>query len=450
MRKAIYLSLALISLALLNVSCNNEDAPLPDNTINFSTSELGIDETETTKSFTVAIDRAADVEVAAVFDVVLSDVIYGTDFTTAPVITDNKLTVIIPAGETSATVVVSKNGNSLFDGDETITFILSSVSGNIVVGTKTSLIHTFGAIVSEGSTLTLNGGEGGSGAKNSVFVDFSNNEQTAIVRTAWSLGFYCGESFAVKLNNTTASAAIQSNLALTDVISGTDSATYVSQLTIGRESASFDVIDDINGDLSKTIIKENNVYLVCLGTTAIGESTLYKVKVAQTTNGYSLQYAASGSANVNTVEINKNDEYNFIYYSFGSNSVVNVEPIKTKWDFRWSYQTYTAGIRPYTFSDFVTINYLGGVTAAEVLGDNTAYAAFNSNSLASVEFSSDINTIGGNWRVTAGTNLGIKSDRFYVIKDALGNVYKLRFLKMGVGSDGGTRGYPEIEYALVQ
>jgi hypothetical protein len=66
----------------------------------------------------------------------------------------------------------------------------------------------FTAIVSDGSTLKLNGGTGGSSAVNSVWVDFSNNSQTAVARAAWDLGFYTGNTFSVKINNLTAATAI--------------------------------------------------------------------------------------------------------------------------------------------------------------------------------------------------------------------------------------------------
>ncbi|WP_255157753.1 HmuY family protein [Siphonobacter sp. BAB-5385] len=43
----------------------------------------------------------------------------------------------------------------------------------------------------------------------------------------------------------------------------------------------------------------------------------------------------------------------------------------------------------------------------------------------------------------------MKTDRFYVIKDAAGNVYKLKFINY-TSTDGGERGYPNIEYKLVK
>jgi hypothetical protein len=59
--------------------------------------------------------------------------------------------------------------------------------------------------------------------------------------------------------------------------------------------------------------------------------------------------------------------------------------------------------------------------------------------------------IGSKWRTTApGGTTGIKRDRFYVVKDPLGNVYKLKFVSMGLGADGGERGKPVVEYKLVK
>src|SRR5690606_36415384 len=61
---------------------------------------------------------------------------------------------------------------------------------------------------SDGSTLTLNGGSGESAAENSVFVDLSADQQTAIKRTSWNLGFYSGSEFRVILNSTSGASAI--------------------------------------------------------------------------------------------------------------------------------------------------------------------------------------------------------------------------------------------------
>lgn len=445
--------LTLVLMGLFVTSCESDDPPLPDNTLNFTATEIGFDDTETTKSIAINLDRTETADVTVTVGITTSGVEYGAeaDFTTTPAVTDNTITATIKAGTTSTTIDVKKVAQ-FFDGNESISFEIKSANGSVVLGTKKTLKLTFGAIVSSGASMTLQGGEGASNAVNSVFVDFSGNEQISVARNSWSLGFYCGTEFAVKLNNTTESTAKQYNIALTDVISTADSTTYISELTTATNTESFNLLDPIDGSLLGMVLKADAVYLIKLKTPAVNESALYKVKVAQTTNGYSLQYAASGSSSVKTVEITKNSEYNFVYYSFGSASIVNVEPQKAKWDIVWgrfSYKTtMTDGsLIPYGFSDLVLINNKGGVTAAEVLTTTVTYANFNASSVASVEFSSDIDIIGSKWRAGGGptTSPAAKDDRFYVIKDSSGNVYKLKFTSIGA-----VRGYPEIEYALVK
>lgn len=69
------------------------------------------------------------------------------------------------------------------------------------------------------------------------------------------------------------------------------------------------------------------------------------------------------------------------------------------------------------------------------------------------DFEKKANVIGTTWRTPAMpgvTNAGVKTDRFYVLKDSYGNYYKLRFTKFGTGTDGTERGRPEIEYALLK
>ena len=61
---------------------------------------------------------------------------------------------------------------------------------------------------SDGTTMKLNGGQGGSSAENTVFVDLSTNKQSAVKRSAWDLGFYNGEEFRVILNNTAGASAV--------------------------------------------------------------------------------------------------------------------------------------------------------------------------------------------------------------------------------------------------
>lgn len=446
MKKFFYLSLVLAGLFV--TSCSNDDPPLADNTVNFSATELGISETESSKSFTINIDRAESTDITINIKVTATGVTYADDFTTTPAVSSNTISAIIKSGNTSTSVEIKKLA-ALLQGDEHIDFEISSVTGGLVPGDKKSLKLTFGAIISTGSSMTLQGGEGGSAAANSVFVDFSSNEQTVIPRTSWNLGFYNGNQFGVIMNNTLPTTAKVTDLAIDAIISDADAETLKTELTLNYTDK-FAYLDDMKGDLSKSVIKEEGkVYLVNFaGLTP----QLYKVKVTKKdVNTYTVQYAASNSSTVKSIDIAKNSDYNFTYVSFTDNKVVQVERRKAKWDIQWTRSIYVTSGIPYIFSDLVFINSKAGVTAATVtITDKLTYANVKSSDVKDSDYSSDIDAIGSKWRATTGSSAGVNQTQFYLIKDAAGNIYKLRFLKVGVGSDGGKRGYPELEYALVK
>ena len=215
---------------------------------------------------------------------------------------------------------------------------------------------------SDGSQLQLEGligAEAGSAAGNTVFVDFSADKQTSVARAGWDLGFYTGPEFRVILNNTTSASAIA--LAKNDLTAVNDADTVgLNGLTLGFDPSSLTLVDDPHGDLTKTVIDptstvdaENEVYVINRGTGGGTPSRdWYKVRVLQNgANGYRLQYAKLASSTFTTVDIPKNDDYNFRYFSF-DNGVVDAEPVKNQWDIKWSYTMYETSIGPDQFIAF--------------------------------------------------------------------------------------------------
>ncbi|WP_051293296.1 HmuY family protein [Olivibacter sitiensis] len=308
---------------------------------------------------------------------------------------------------------------------------------------------------SDGTVLTLNGGAGGAGAQNSVFVGFSTDTQDSVLRYSWDLAFYSGSEFRVRLNNFAGSAAIETEFTnLTEVTSANFD---ISTLAIGQGQGTLSMIDNPSGEISGTFIDEisaattgNKVYVISTkGGTAPVLDDVYKVLITRNSSGgYILQYAKLDATNIASIEVSKDTEYNFSFVSFVTGGFVSGEPKKTDWDIVWSYSMYYTATFPYAFSDMVFINNLGGATATEVLTETVSYADFSESNITSLTFDNSRNVIGSNWRATTGT-IGVKQDRFYVVKDAAGNVYKLKFNSFHA-SDGGVRGYPEIEYALVK
>lgn len=448
MKQLVYLNIAIL-LTVFVVSCKEDDPPLPDNTINFSATELGIDENESSKSFTINIDRSSTSPLPIVLKIIESGLVYGTSYTTSPAASNGEIAFTLPDGVTSATISIEKVAGKFFDGSESLSLSIVSAPDELVLGSTTELKISFGAIVSAGSELTLNGGEGGSTAANSVYVDLSNNEQTAVPRKSWNLRLYCGDGFAVKLNNTTASTAIETSIGVETVVNATDSANYATTLTLTTTAEALALVDDYSGDLNKTVIKEGKVYVVNLGES---QTPLYKLNVtSKDASTYTVQYAKINESTVKRIDVAKNPDYNFVYVSFAEGKTVQVEPAKTKWDIVWGRSVYYtnmgSGVIPYTFADLVLLNSISGASAAEVTIDVKTYAAFSATDVTSLTFSTAIDVIGSKWRNGGGptTQPSVKTDRFYVVKDGSGNIYKLQFVSMGTG-DGGTRGYPQIKY----
>lgn len=327
---------------------------------------------------------------------------------------------------------------------------------------------------SDGTEMTLNGGEGGSAAENTVFADFSTDKQVSVKRTSWSLGFYNGSQSRVVLNNTAGSSALEVDK--TDINAVSENDINVDDLAIALGTAgAFDNIDDLTGDLSKTMIPEisssdasNKVFVInTVGGShgaSINPADLYKVRILKAENDYMLQYAKLNANTFETLTIKKDDDFNFQYFSF-EKGLVEIEPAKADWDFQWTWSLYFGGsgasIYPYGYSDLIFINYLGGVSVAEVIfkdavgGSNgkVSYEDFSETNLSGITFSTSKGIIGANWRVTPspspGVVAGTRNDRFYLIKDGAGNIYKVKFNSF-TPEDAGKRGYPELEYKLVK
>lgn len=310
---------------------------------------------------------------------------------------------------------------------------------------------------SDGKTETLNGGPGGANAANSVFIDLSTDKQDSVKRTAWDLGFYSGTDFRVIINNTTAATAKAINKTDLTQVTAADTAGFADALALGQGAGTFAIIDDVEGDLSKTVIPalsatdaDNKIYILKPSNGMVAAARdWYKIRITRNGSNYKLQYAKLSETVIKTIDIVKDAAYNFKYVSLETNGAVTVEPAKANWDIQWTLSTYKATPTiPYTYSDYVYINYLAGVQAAEVLTATSSFDAYAETNIAGTTFSSSKVVIGGNWRSTQAP-IGVKTDRFYVIKDAAGNVYKLRFISFHA-SDGGVRGYPKIEYKLVK
>jgi len=394
--------------------------------------------------------------------------VYGTDFEIFPAPSGNELVIPFSKGDTGASFEFH-NLIFPFDSlDKSIRFEITEIEypqWSNIQG-YTSAVVSFSA--SLGATITPS--IGGPNQGNQVYFDLSSEKATQVWRESWDLGFYSGDDFRVGINGSVYMAVKKLEATNIDAVTEASVAAFQPVVAIGTfDPANTAFIDNPNGQISGTAISEisandaeNDVYLVNMGYT-VGTSTppvgsvavaenprgWKKIRILRDGNGYKLQYANLNSTTHQEVSIAKNDAYNFTFFSFNTNSTVSVEPEKDKWDLGFTVFTNVIdGNGSYGYSDFVVNNLKAGIKAyrVNVADANIDFNAFGLSNVNEANFQDDQRIIGADWRdVFSGTAF---ADRFYVLKDSEGNLYKIRML--GFLNPSGVRGYPKLEYKLLQ
>lgn len=451
------------AFVVLATGCRKRDAAeLPDNLVNFEYSSQGIEETSSSITFKVELVRPTDKDIPVVINLTQIGVAYGVDYTTTPAAVNNKLSLIIPSGNNEATFTVSKVAGVLFDGDEKVVFDIYSSGAPVFIGANKQLAVTFKELVASSANLIVNGG--GANYPNKVFIDFSANRQTPILRTTWDLGFYTGaDDFRAILNSSSAMMAKQLTKNDLNTVTAADTTGFSIDVAFNQfapVTSSLPFIDYPTGDLTKTAIAavsavaaDNKVYIVNRGI-GVGSAPgrgWKKIRILRNaTGGYTLQYADIAATGFSSIDIPKDDAYFFKYVSFES-GIVPVEPAKKKWDIAWSHfsniTNFGTGEVPYLFQDVVLINR--NVQIAKVMVTTKAFDAFIEADIAAQTFMTTQNAIASDWRSGGGPTSApsVRTDRYYIIKDGDNNYYKIRFTAL---TQNGERGYPSYESVLLK
>ena len=324
---------------------------------------------------------------------------------------------------------------------------------------------------------------GGPNEPNQVFVDLSANQQKAVQRDTWDLGFATGSDFRVIINGSVKMAVKQLNTTNIDEVQQDDSSVAVGFTTM----ADLGYVDNPTGILTGngagegTAIAEisataadNKVYLVNMGfevgtetpeagSVAVdGEARGWKkIRITRDGSDYVVDYADLADTTHKTVKVSKKADFNFTFLNLTSGQIVDVQPAKKQWDLAFSGFTnyYPSGDSEitYYFSDFISSNILGGTKVYMVTSSSeeaaAEYEAFTKANVDETQFAAsttDQRIIGDTWREGGSRTASpsIHDDRFYVVKDADGNLFKIRFLALL--NDAGERGNPVFEYELLK
>lgn len=330
-------------------------------------------------------------------------------------------------------------------------------------------------IIIEGASIAPE--TGGPNQQNQVYIDLSTNTSTAVQRDSWDLGFYGGAEFRVVLNSAIFMAASPLTETNIDAVSATSAQIEAlqAQVAVGTfDPANTAFVDAPDGSFSSPAIAQisstlanNKVYLVNLGD-AVGTDTpstgsvaisgdargWKKIRILKDGNDYVLQYADLDAITHKTINISKDADYNFTFFSFNSESQVNVAPKKSNWDLNFTvFTNEISGFGSYGYSDFIVNNTKASAQAYMIdteVDTDLSYEDFTLTNVIDASFTNDQRSIGSSWRNGGGPGSlpSLKDTVFYIVNDTDGNLYKIKFLALT--NAAGERGYPEFIYSLLK
>ena len=471
MKKSIFFIKTLALLLIVSACSDDEPEVVLEFAAAFENPSLSFSPTDETKEIKIVFSRAAPEAGTAVVSYTVDNATYGSDgdFTTTPSGESGTITVPFTLEANTIAFAFNKLKNPIEGVTKAVSFTLKSVSiPESSIKGNTNLAVSFTESAALGGIFAPE--VGGSTQPNQVFIDLSSQTQTTAKRDSWNLGFYNGDDFRVTINGAIFMGATP--LDKTDINAVVEADVADLKELIKTSAAGTGIyFDGPTGEISKTVIaevsetvEENKVYLLKLGfevpteAAEVGKVNLSgelkgwkKIRILRNGNDYVLQHAAIDATTFEEVTISKNADYNLTYFSFGTSATVDVEPLKEKWDLNFTVFTNVIPFGPgvtggYGYSDYVVTNLKGGANSYLVSTEDFLYDDFTLANVSNATFIEDQRGIGSNWRSVFTKT--VKADKFFVLKDEDGNLYKIRF--NALLNDSGERGYPKFEYALLK
>ncbi len=466
--KSIKITVGLLFLLMVISACSSDDNNLTSDpfVVAFETRSENLGDIQGSISVNLVYSKTATNNGGFTISLNATNATYGTDFTTEPAAIDGKITLSVNPGDNNNSFVFNKL-NEYLDETTEIEFAISNIDypDSDIRGNTTYKLNSAAAA---GGSIAPE--VGGPNQPFQVYVDLSLKNFVKMQRDSWDLAFYTKEGFRVGINGSIFMAAAELNETNIDNITEADVEDLMPQVAVGTfDPANEAYIDYPDGDIYRTAINEislndseNKVYLVNLGyevgteTPANGSVALTgnargwkKIRVLRSGDGYVLEYANLNDTSHQQVTIAKSVAYNAAFFSFNTNSVVNVEPDTDSWDLNFTvFTNIIEDAGSYGFSDGVLHNRKGGVTAYSVTTDQYAYEDFGKANVIEANLKQDQRAIGASWRDVMNNDKVLVDDIFYIIKDGNGNLYKLKFTALL--SENGERGFPEFKYDLLE
>jgi hypothetical protein len=283
-----------------------------------------------------------------------------------------------------------------------------------------------------------------------VYFDLSANSIVGQnLKADWDLGFEAGDSHHVILNFSKFMRV--SRTGSSDFMAITDTSGMLWRW------------DDPSGDLDKTGVGEwadfsgpapvytNEVFVIDRGTDHLAQPQgLRKIQLLSLQDDmYTFRFANLDGTGEHTVQVAKDSTRNFTYFSFGTNTVVDIEPPKAQWDLLFTQYIHVFVVGGDTLPYLVTGVLTNWSDVAVAEDSLTPFPDISSADITSSDFSSNIDVIGYDWKYfDFGTlKYTVRPDLNYIIRDPQGFYYKLHFTDFY--NVHGEKGSPMFEFRLL-
>lgn len=471
MKTNLFFIKTLLLLFIVSGCNNDDDAVTQEFAVAFENPSISFSTTDENKEVKIVFSSKAPEAGNITVNYTVENAVYGADadFTTVPSGETGSIKVAFMQGDRDVLFTINKLKNPVEGITKTVVFSLTKVSVlNSAISGNTDLAVSFTESAALGGVILPK--VGGANEPNQVYVDLSSQTQKETKRDSWDLGFYGGNEFRVRINGAIFMGAAKLDATDINAVKEAD-VTALKDLIKTSAPNTAQYFDDPTGDITKTVITEvsdteaeNKVYLLKLGyeisteAVEVGDVKLSgalrgwkKIRILRSGNDYVLQHADVDATTFEEIIISKDNNFNFKFFSFNTNNIVDVEPNKEKWDLNFTVFTNVldfggGNLGGYGYSDYVVTNLKGGANSYMVKTEDFTYKNFTVTNVNNDNFIADQRAIGSDWRNVFTKT--VKEDRFYVLKDTDGNLYKIRF--NALTDDSGVRGNPKFEYALLK
>ncbi len=207
-----------------------------------------------------------------------------------------------------------------------------------------------------------------------------------------------------------------------------------------------------NGKDDSTVLYDwenhGKVAVLDLGYTIDNQHRGYaKVKFSVQNDSLLITYGMIGQRFERLAILGKDNLYNRVYFSFSSDSKVDIEPVKTAYDLIFRQYIYYFEVEDLPYS---VVGALSNPTNTDVMAiSDKDFADITIDDTLSYSFSEQQDVIGYDWKefnIDEGVYV-VYPDKNFIIRTALGFYYKFHFVDFY--NTSGERGYPKVEFKLL-